>query len=141
MNKKHLNIYGEAYAEDKEAYATAYTVTVYDDEEDDEMTVYMVHQMVCLGDRRFSETLLALDVDVFDGGVLAFDTESYGYGWDNGDLDGEIRQLAVSCYLQGEEVTHERYWKLLGDVEYEECNAGYTLGVAFHYYDKTKSVA
>ena len=139
--KNHLNIHGEAYAEDRLSFATAYTVTVYNYEEEEEMAMYMVHQTVDLKTNRSFETLLALDTDVYDSGVLAFNTESYGYGWDFDDLDAEIRELAVNCYLQGEKVSHGRYWKLFRDVEYKECNAGYTEGTAFHFYEKNQDVA
>lgn len=98
MAEKVYNVYGKAYGEYKDAFIRTFIVTA-EDEDGCKVNLYAIHQMVCLGNRRFFDSVIVFYDELFDSGVCAYDIDVNGYGLDDGDFDGMLRDLVVETIL------------------------------------------
>ena len=97
-DNKLYNIHGKAYGEYKDAFIRTFTVTA-EDEDGTPVHLNAIHQMVCLDNHRFFESLMIFGEDFFDDGVLAYDIDLNGCGWDASDFDIVIRELVADAIL------------------------------------------
>lgn len=143
-NKQHFNIYGEAYAEDKDVFIQTFTIRAVDDC-GDPIHLNLMHTTVCVGENTFFEQYVVFSEEFFDSGVLAYDIDINGWGDDFGDQVGIIHDLVIEVLEKyaGREFSHEESWELRDYIEIEETNDGANDEIkhALWHYRKGKAVA
>lgn len=143
-NNQYFNIYGEAYAEDKDAFIQTFTIRALDDCGD---PVYfnMMHTTVCVEKNTFFEQYVLFDDEFFDSGVFAYSIDINGWGDDHGDMVGMIHDLVIEALEKcaGHKFSHELSWQLRDHIEIEETydRANDEVKHALWHYRKEGKVA